>query len=251
MDKTKKQRLLRRGLIVLFWLLVWQGASMAVDNSILLVGPGAVFGSLFSQAAEWDFWKTILHSFLRLGLGFFLAFGGGLLLGACACASPIFKEFLSPVILLLKSIPVASFVILVLIWAGSENLSVVISFTVALPMIFTSTVSGLESADRKLLEMAQVFCIGPCRKARYIYFPALMPYLISSCRTALGMSVKSGVAAEVIGISDFTIGERLYMSKIYLDTAGLFAWTLVIIAVSFLFERLFLLLLQWIARRYT
>ena len=53
----------------------------------------------------------------------------------------------------------------------------------------------------------------------------------------------SGIAAEVIGIPDASIGEQLYYAKLYLDTGGLFAWTFVIIVASSLFESLFLWLL--------
>ena len=62
-----------------------------------------------------------------------------------------------------------------------------------------------------------------------------------------GMGFKSGIAAEVIGVPGGSIGEGLYMAKIYLSTADLFAWTLMIIAVSSVFEKLFLLLLKTIA----
>ena len=91
--------------------------------------------------------------------------------------------------------------------------------------------------------MALVFRIPLWKQVRHIYIPAVLPYLISGCRTALGMSWKSGVAAEVIGIPEGSIGEQLYYSKLYLDTAGLFAWTFVIIIVSAVFERIFLYLL--------
>ena len=138
---------------------------------------------------------------------------------------------------LLKSIPVASFVILALIWAGSGNLSVLIAFIVVLPMIYVNTLAGLKSTDGKLLEMARVFRMPLARKVRYIFVPALLPYLKSGCRIALGMSWKSGVAAEVIGVPDHSVGEKLYMAKIYLNTGDVLAWTLVIILVSALFER--------------
>ena len=88
--------------------------------------------------------------------------------------------------------------------------------------------------------MALFFRMPLWKQVRYIYIPAVLPYLISGCRTALGMSWKSGVAAEVIGIPEGSIGEQLYYSKLYLDTAGLFAWTFVIIIVSAVFERIFL-----------
>ena len=111
-------------------------------------------------------------------------------------------------------------------------------------MVYVSTLSGLEHTDKKLLEMARVFRMPVWKRIHYIYVPALLPYLVNGCRTALGMSWKSGVAAEVIGIPEGSIGEQLYYSKLYLDTAGLFAWTFVIIIVSALFEHLFLYLLK-------
>ena len=82
------------------------------------------------------------------------------------------------------------------------------------------------------------------RKIRFIYLPALVPYLVNGCRIALGMSWKSGAAAEVIGLPEHSIGEHLYMAKIYLETADLFAWTLVIILVSAVFEQIVLFLIS-------
>ncbi len=84
------------------------------------------------------------------------------------------------------------------------------------------------------------------RKIRFLYLPSLMPYLISGCQVALGMSWKSGVAAEVIGTPAYSIGKQLYLSKTWLDTGNLFCWTLVIILVSSAFERLVLFLLKHI-----
>ena len=111
-------------------------------------------------------------------------------------------------------------------------------------MIYVNTLAGLESTDKKLLEMAKVFCMTRRKKIHYIYLPALLPYLKSGCKIALGMSWKSGVAAEVIGVPTNSIGERLYMSKIYLNTSDLLAWTFVIIMISALFERVVLWLLS-------
>ena len=137
----------------------------------------------------------------------------------------------------------ASFVILALIWTGSKNLSILISFLVAYPILHISTVSGLKSTASKLLEMAQVFRVPFHKKIFYLYRPALSPYLISACKSALGMAFKSGIAAEVIGVPDFSIGANLYEAKIYLDTASLFAWTLSIILIASCFEKILLRLM--------
>lgn len=234
----------RKCMIILFWILVWQAASMGISNDLVLVGPWEVACSLFSLVPTPDFWRSVGGSFSRICTGFLSAFCLGLFLGSLAFRFALVRELLEPVMVLMKSVPVASFVVLALIWMGSENLSVLISFLMVLPILYTHTAAGLAATDPKLLEMAQVFAASPFRKLRYIYLPTLFPHIVSSCRVALGMSWKSGIAAEVIGIPSHSIGEHLYMAKIYLDTSGLFAWTLVIILVSALFERVFLLLLE-------
>lgn len=235
---------IRQAAILLFWLLMWQAAAAVIDNDIIFVGPADVAVSLFTQAGTGAFYRTIFTSLSRICLGFLSAFFAALILGSLSCRFSFLRELLSPVMLFFKSVPVASFVILALIWMGSKNLSVFISFVVVLPMIYTATLSGLKSADKELLEMAQVFRLPLLKRIKAIYLPALIPYLMSSVSTALGMSIKSGVAAEVIGVPDFSIGARLYTAKIYLSTADLFAWTLVIIGAAWLFERGFLQLLR-------
>lgn len=234
---------IRKCLVWLFWIAVWQTANMAIHNNIIFVGPLDIIVSLIHQAGDISFWLTILHTFTKISLGFLAAFFLSILLGSAAYVFPLIKEFLEPIIMLIKSVPVASFVILALIWIGSGGLAVFTAFLVVVPMVYTSTLSGLESTDPKLLEMARVFCIPHWKRIHYIYIPAALPYVRNGCRTALGMSWKSGVAAEVIGIPEGSIGEQLYYSKLYLDTAGLFAWTFVIIIISALFERLFLFFL--------
>ena len=192
-----------------------------------------------------DFWITVGFSFGKISLGFLSAFTAGILTGGAAYRLPLIDDLLSPVITLMKSVPVASFVILALIWTGSENLSVIIGFLVVFPMIYIQTIAGIKSTDPKLLEMADVFKMSGGKRIFYLYRPALLPYLISGCKVSLGMIWKSGIAAEVIGVPLHSIGEKLYLSKIYLSTADLFAWTLVIILLSALFEQFFLWLLHF------
>ena len=230
----------RRILIILFWIILWQFAASLIRNHIFLVGPIDTLRALCEQIVLPDFWSAIAFSFWRISIGFFLAFFLGLFTGSLAYRFPIVSEFLEPPVQLMKTVPIASFVILALIWTGSRNLSVFISFLVVYPMIHVNTKAGLLSTNPELLEMASVFHIPLIRRVWYLYRGALYPYLKSACRTALGMGFKSGIAAEVIGVPGGSIGEGLYLAKIYLSTAELFAWTFMIIVVSTLFEKLFL-----------
>ena len=240
------RRSIRKISIVLGWLLLWQLAAVCTDNHILLVGPLQVLGALGENIRQPDFWRIVGCSFARIGSGFGCALAAGLVLGACSYRYRLVEEILAPLMETLKSIPVASFVVLLLIWFGSSKLSFFISFLIVFPNVYVNTVEGLRSTDPRLLEMAAVFQMSAWNRLWYLYRPALMPYLTGCLKISLGMSWKSGVAAEVIGLPDYSLGERLYMSKIYLDTAGLFAWTLTVILLSFLFEKAVLFVLRYI-----
>ncbi len=235
---------IRKLMILLFWITVWHIAALLIHNNIVFVGPLDVIHSLSQLIITAGFWISIAYSFFRILLGFCGAFFCGILAGSLAYRFSLLKEFLDPLVLMIKSVPIASFIILALIWIGSENLSILISFLVVFPVLYVNTIAGLESTDKDLLEMAAVFSIRTGGRIRCIYLPSLSPYLVSGCQVALGMSWKSGIAAEVIGVPAHSIGENLYLSKIYLGTADLFAWTIVIIVISSLFEKLFLMLLK-------
>lgn len=229
---------LRKTAIILFWLGVWTVLALSVNNKILLVSPAETAEELLHLLRDGDFYVSVGRSLLRIGTGFVTGFAAAVLLAAGSRRFPFLEELLSPVMSLLKAIPVASFVVLLLIWWGSSFLAVAICFLVVLPNLYINTLEGLKNTDKKLLEMAQVFRLPFRNRFFYIYRPALKPFLYSGMKISLGMCWKSGVAAEVIGTPDFSIGERLYLSKIYLNTAGVFAWTAVIILLSVLFEKI-------------
>lgn len=244
-----KQGGILRPWAVLVWLLIWQLGAMAMDQQILLVSPIAVLIRLGTLAVEPSFWKAVGFSLLRITGGFFLGAAVGTVLAALSARLRRVEELLAPLLLAVKSIPVASFIILSLILFSSRNLSVLISFLMVLPVLYEGVLGGIRAMDKQMLEMAQVFQIPTPRRVRYVYLPQVLPYFRAACASALGLCWKSGIAAEVIGMPTGSIGERLQQAKIYLDTPDLFAWTLVIVLVSLAFERLFLALLQ-IATRY-
>lgn len=229
-----------RILAVAFWIIVWQLASMWLKQEILLASPVSVIKKLGELVVTADFWKSADFSFVRIVLGFLLGLMTGALLAVLSYVSSLAAILLKPLITVVKSTPVASFIILCLIWIPSRNLSVFISFLMVLPVVYTNLYEGIRQTDRQLLEMAEVFGVGMGKRVRYIYVSQIMPYLLTGCRLGLGLCWKAGVAAEVIGVPSGSIGEKLYHAKVYLNTPDLFAWTIVIILISFLFEKLFL-----------
>ncbi|MBR4656481.1 MAG: ABC transporter permease subunit [Oscillospiraceae bacterium] len=249
MKPAKSMQPLVRGLLVaLFWLGVWQALSMLAAKPVLFASPLDTVKALLRLLPTKDFWAAAATSLGRISLGFFLGLLIGLALGIAAFRFSLVRTLLSPLLTLVKTVPVASFIILILVWFGSGPLAVIVALLIVLPQIYTSTLAGLGSADRELLEMAKLFRVSPGRTAWRIYRPALSPYLLGTCASALGMSWKAGIAAEVIGTPLHSIGEQMYLSKIYMDTAELFAWTATVILLSVGFEKLVLALLRKAAK---
>lgn len=243
-EKPHPLRQLARWWGALVWLLLWQLGAMALNQKILLVSPVQVVARLWQLLPQGEFWSAVGFSFLRITLGFLLACVVGTALGVLASRFRVVRDLCAPLMATVKSIPVASFIILVLVWVPSRNLSVVISFLMVAPIVYQNVLGGISNMDHKLTEMADVFQVPFARRLRYLYLPQVAPFFRSACAVGLGLCWKSGVAAEVIGLPDGSIGERLYEAKVYLDTPDLFAWTLVIVLVSIAFEKLFLFLLD-------
>lgn len=247
MGKNFKRYGIKAGVIVI-WILVWQVISVAMNQPILLPKPIEVLKTFLSLIKEGAFVKPMLSSSYKIILGFLFAFLLGSILAALSYHFWIVKELLMPPMKIIKATPVASFVILALIWIGSAKLSILIAFLMVLPMVYTNLYQGLMSTDKSLLEMAQVFKVKGRKKIISIYIPAVLPYVETACSVGIGFCFKAGIAAEVIGIPRGSIGERLYESKLYLMTKELFAWTILIILISVCIEKLISALIRSIQK---
>lgn len=236
-------------LSALLALIVWQLAAALLDNELLLVGPAAVAGRLLELMATWEFWQAVGFTFSRISLGFLLAFCLALLLAALGARFPVVRVLIQPYMAAVKAVPVASFIVIALLWLSGRRLSVFISFLMVLPVLYANFLQGLREADGKLLEMARVFRMSLWNRIRGIYLPALEPYCLSGCRSALGLCWKAGVAAEVIGVCGGSVGGMLYDAKVYLEIRDLFAWTLAIVLLSLGFEWVFTRCLGWLLKK--
>ena len=239
-----KKQTINRIFAVIFALTVWQLAAMCINQKILLVSPVDVLKRLCTIWQVENFWNTVWFSFYHIAGGFCIALVLGVLLAALAGRFPWVETLLWPFMVTVKTVPVASFVVICLIWLSAQNLAVFISFLIVLPVVYGNVLQGIKSEDRSMQELGEVLRMGFLRKMAYIHLPQLKPFIMSACSTALGMAWKAGVAAEIIGIPDGSMGKQLYFAKIYLDTDDLLCWTVIIVIISVMFEKLFMWLLN-------
>ncbi len=243
-DKTGIVRLLA----VLIWLVIWQAVSVCLDNRLLLVSPLNVFARLFSLATEPSFWQAVAFSLLRIMGGFFLAFPASVIAALLAHRFSAVRILLWPLVACIRSVPVASFIILALVWLPSAGLPQLIAFLMVFPILYDSILQGLSAMSTEMEEVAEIFEIRGAFYLRYIVLPQLFPFVLGGCQSALGLVWKAGIAAEVIAMPKGSIGNRLQQAKVYLDTPDLFAWTVVVVVLSIVCSRLVLGILKGLER---
>ena len=231
-------------LAIVFWLVVWHMVALSIANQIILVSPVQVFLRLLELIVQGDFWRSIQFSLLRIVLGFLLAMVGGIILAIVTSFSKNLYILFLPVINVIKAVPVASFTILALFWMSAANLSVFIAFTTVLPIIFFNAYKGITTTDKKMLEMAAVFRVPRRRILVDIYGANALPHVLAGASSGMGFAFKSGVAAELIGLVRHSIGFNLHSARTFLMTADVFAWTITIVLLSYIIEKIFVFLVR-------
>ena len=228
---------------LLFWLLVWQLAAAAVDwsmtgrgNELLLPYPATVAAALAELAVQPVFWQTVGLSLLRILAGLAAGTVLGILLAAATSANRWADLLLSPAIQVVRATPVVSFIVLVLLWASTGRVPVVISALMVLPVVWSNVSKGIVQTDGQLLEMARCYRFGPWKTLRLLYLPSLLPYFTAGFTTAVGLAWKSGVAAEVLCRPRWAIGTQVFRARSTLETPALFAWTITVILLSLVLE---------------
>lgn len=238
------KRMFRLLLPLAFWLGVWQLAGWLVErsvqgrgNELLLPYPTTVLRALAKLVVTASFWRSVGASLLRIFGGLAAGVAVGSLLAALTGASRMANWLLSPAIRVVRATPVASFILLILLWTDRDAVPVIVSALMVVPVVWETVAQGIASTDGKLLEMAKAYRFSRWKTIRLIYLPSIKPYFTAALTNAVGLAWKSGSAAEVLCVPKYALGSRIYQAKLYLEIPELFAWTVTVISLSSLLEK--------------
>ena len=245
------KKLAKNLIVLIFWLAVWQGLVLIVDNPLLLPPIPLVFKRIWELLGSAQFWLITATSLGRILLGVVCAVALGVVLALATSRSALLRTLFSPLLTVIKSTPVASFIILLILWVGRDILPSVIVVLMALPVVWSNVSTGISETDIRLIEMAKVFRFSLWRRIRRIYVPSVMPHFLAACRSCLGLAWKAGVAAEVLTVPAVSIGKMLYESKLYWETQDLFAWTVVVIICSLIIEKVLIAAISAMGKKYS
>ena len=235
---------------LVFWVAVWWIIALIVGKEVLIPTPFRVFTRLLKLLGTADFYRIVGLSLLRITAGFFAAILLGVVFGVLSAKSKIVDMLLSPLLSVIRATPVASFIILALVFLNKQLIPGAIAFLMVIPVMCGNIRTGIAETDKGLLEMAAVFRLSRMKILRRIQMPAVYPYFIAAFRNSLGLAWKAGVAAEVLCNPKYSIGRMLYETKIYLETPDLFAWTFTVIVMSVILEKLLMFVIKKAEKKY-
>ena len=246
----KNISIIRKILVILFWIGIWAIAAYWLGQPLLLPSPISVAVRIFALASDIQFWHITALSLFRITTGILAAVALGIFLAVIITYNKLLHELISPILTVIKVTPVASFIILMLIWIGRNTVPAVIAAMMVLPVVCSNVSAGLRNIDQEIWEMAEMYQIPPLTRFKRIIIPSVMPYFLSAIQSSIGIGWKAGIAAEVLTVPTLSIGKMIFESKMYLETIDLFAWTIVVITISLIIESLIIASLKKLGRKY-
>lgn len=232
---------------IIILIIIWNVVSVIVGQEIQIPSPASTFNKLIEIIHTEEFWSIVISTVVRCLITFTISFIAGIIFGFISGFWRPMYYFLQPLVIIIKSTPIISFILLALIWFRYLT-PVFVGFLIVFPVIYINVVEGIRNVDSNLIEMAKMYEVKKSRIIREVYLPSIASYISAGISIALGMNIKAVVAAEALSQPNLAIGTSLQDEAMYLETAGLFAWTFVIIMISFMFEWIFRLIKKRIER---
>ncbi len=219
-------------LSTLVLLLVWKVISIRIDADIILPPPEDVILRLALITQNKSFWQAVGNTTARTLYGFILSFSAGFITGIACGTSTRISAALSPIISVIRTIPVMSVILIAMIWFKTDMVPVFVCFLMIFPIITANVSQGISEVDKSLIEMASAFKLSKSNILFHITIPSTIPFVLAGVRAAVGVAWKSVIAAEVLSQPIKAIGTGIQFSQMNLETAEVMAWTVLAVILS-------------------
>lgn len=227
----------------------WHVMALKIALPFILPKPLDVLKRFFGLMPTKEFISAVTGSMVNVICGYIGGVVTGALLALAAFVSYPVKAALAPFVKVARTVPVASFILLCILWLTDNVASAFIGAIMVFPIVYENVLTGFAETDKSHLEMARAYGFGKLKTLTSVYIPSALPYLGSASASSLGLAWKACVSAEVLCIAEDTIGYYIFSSKDFFDTEQLFAWTVAVVIMSLLLEGAVKLASYFIKRR--
>lgn len=239
----KRRHLLFSGLSLIVIFVIWQLYSISVNNPTLMPSPLIVLNRFVDMLGDRDTYMILFSSLGRLLLSLVIATLLGVVFGFLSAVNEKIEAFFRPIISTIRTLPVISIIIVILIIFGNVVTLYIISLLLLFPLIYQAELDGIRNIDSSLIDVLRLDTDQFNRDVfKNVYFPLSIPFLRTALIDCIGLGFKVLVVAEYIAQTNKSIGKEMYMYKVNLDFSGVFAWTLMllifVLVVEYLVEKL-------------
>ncbi|MFT9496561.1 ABC transporter permease [Anaerosolibacter sp.] len=237
MKNKNFRELLYTMLSIIILLIFWKVVSLIIDKEILVPSPEKTFIEIINIIQSAYFIPSLVNTLKRALVGFIMAVGIGIFLGMMGGLFKPIYYLLRPIVLVNKAVPTMAMILLALIWLESEKAPVLVGFVVIFPIIYENVVQGIRNVDVKLIEMMKIYDVSRWDMIKELYIPSMRTYLYGAMTAAMGLNLKIIIAAEVLSQPRISMGTSFQIEKVNLNTAGVFAWSLITIVLAGVLEQ--------------
>ncbi len=220
----------------IFFMIIWEYVAIKINNDIYLPKIECILKETFKLIRSRNFYMYISSSFIRTIVSYICALILAVILGILASVYPFFRYFINPLNSFIRTIPTLVLVVLALVWFDKDKAPFVVGFAIIFPILYEGIRNCLSKIDNKILEMADIYEISMYDKLKNIFIPTIKFHIINIFVSTLSLTFKVVIAGEVHGQPKYGIGSQIQMEKINFNTTGIFAWIIIIVLISFIFE---------------
>lgn len=224
---------------IIIFIALWQIYAIRVNNPYLMPQPNQVFDSLIQLLRDFGTYQIIFATLSRFVISMLISVVLGLVLGLLSGVHYELEALLRPMVVTLRTLPVVTIIVVILIIYGNTFSLYIISFLLIFPIVYQSELDGVKNIDKTLLEVLKLDCNKCSLPAiKMVFLPLSMPFFRTGIIQSTGLGIKVLIVAEFISQTNNSIGKQLYFNRINLEYSKVFAWTIILIGIVLMIEHL-------------
>lgn len=227
----------RKVLIWLFYFILWQGIAMMVNQSIILPSFFDVLSRLILILSDSSFYNHLFITLFRVVLGTLSAFILSFIFAILSYDFKWVEQALKPLVLVSKTIPNITYILLVLIWFSREMSVFFVTLLILFPVLYTQISTGLFGINPEHLEVLKLYPETYFHRLIKVIIPLIKIPLFEGLKGALSLGFKVGVMAEILGQVQPGLGYLMHIARMNFETVDLFAYTAIMILVVVIIEK--------------
>ncbi|WP_102408782.1 ATP-binding cassette domain-containing protein [Parabacteroides bouchesdurhonensis] len=242
---------MKKKAIILFSILLilagWEVFARILNQPELIPTLPRLFQALAELLFSKSFYLSIGATVIRGIAGILLSLVAAVGISCLFAKYELLYELFRPVFIIMRSVPVISFILIALIFLNPESIPLMIAFLTMFPLLTENLTNGIRNLRSGYTVMASLFHIGRYNTFMQITYPQLKPFLYSGLASAAGFGWRAIIMGEVLSQCSFGIGSEMKRAQSFIAVPELMAWTAVAVIISFLFDKS----IDWLSRQKT